>query len=182
MPLRRYVDLYGNPCTRVMLREGRSSFRYEAEIDVPDATEEADESAREIALDNLPDDTLIFILPSRYCLPGVLGDEPWTRFGSHPPGFRRVQAICDHVNSHLTFSYGGSSSRSTASDVNSTRLGLCRDFTIWRLRSAGRSTSPPGTPSATCPTWMCPSIPRRWISRRGWTCGSMTGGGLRPPQ
>jgi transglutaminase-like putative cysteine protease len=51
------------------------------------------------------------------------------RFGSHAPGFRRVQAICDHVNSHLTFSGGGSSSRSTASDVNSTRLGLCRDFT-----------------------------------------------------
>ena len=129
MPLRHYVDLYGNPCTRVVLPEGRSSFRYEAEVDVPDATEAVDESAREIAPDDLPDDTLIFILPSRYCLPDVLGDEAWTRFGSHPPGFRRVRAICDHVNSHLTFSYGGSSSWSTAADVNTTRLGVCRDFT-----------------------------------------------------
>jgi transglutaminase-like putative cysteine protease len=40
-----------------------------------------------------------------------------------------VQAICDHVHSHLTFSYGSSTAWSTAADVNSARLGVCRDFT-----------------------------------------------------
>src|SRR5664279_1771166 len=129
MRLRRYLDLYGKPCTRVVLPVGHSTFRYEAEVEVPDATEEVNESAQEIAPDDLPDDTLIFTLPSRYCLPDVLGDEAWTRFGSHPRGFGRVQAICDHVNSHLTFRYGGSTAWSTAADVNSTRLGVCRDFT-----------------------------------------------------
>jgi transglutaminase-like putative cysteine protease len=129
MRLRHYVDLYGNPCTRVVLPVGRSVFRYDAEIDVPDAVEDVDESAQEIAPDDLPDDVLIYTLPSRYCLPDVLGDEAWNRFGSSPPGYGRVVAICDHVNSHLTFSYGGSSAWSTAADVNSTRLGVCRDFT-----------------------------------------------------
>jgi len=129
MRLRSYADLYGNPCTRVVLPVGRSTFRYAADVDVPDAPEGADEFAREVAPDDLPDDTLIYTLPSRYCLPDVLGDEAWARFGTRPPGYGRVQAICDHVHSHLTFSYGSSTAWSTAADVNSARLGVCRDFT-----------------------------------------------------
>jgi transglutaminase-like putative cysteine protease len=129
MRLRSYADLYGNPCIRVVLPVGSSTFRYEADIEVPDATEDIDESAREIAPDDLPDETLIFILPSRYCLPDVLGDEAWARFGTRPPGYQRVQAICDYVNAHLTFQYGSSTPWTTAADVNSTRLGVCRDFT-----------------------------------------------------
>ena len=129
MVLRSYVDLYENPCTRVVLPAGTSSFRYAAEVEVPDAVEEFDLSAREVAPDDLPDDTLLYTIPSRYCLPDVLGTEAWTLFGGVPPGYRGVQAICDHVNSHLTFAYGSSTAWSTAADVNGTRVGVCRDFT-----------------------------------------------------
>jgi transglutaminase-like putative cysteine protease len=129
MRLRSYVDLYGNPCTRVVLPAGWCTFRYAADVQVPDAPEEADEFARELPPDDLPDAALIYTLPSRYCLPDVLGDEAWQRFGARTPGYQRVQAICDHVHSHLTFRYGSSTAWSTAADVNSTRLGVCRDFT-----------------------------------------------------
>jgi transglutaminase-like putative cysteine protease len=126
---RSYIDIYGNPCSRLVLPVGWSTLRYTADLDVPDATEDVDESAPENAPGRLPDDTLIYTLPSRYCLPDVLGAEAWTLFGSHPPGYQRVQAICNHVNSHLTFRYGSSTAWSTAADVNATRLGVCRDFT-----------------------------------------------------
>jgi transglutaminase-like putative cysteine protease len=129
MRLRSYPDLYGNRCTRVVLPVGVSMFRYDAQLEVPDATEDVDATAEEVAPDDLPDDVLIYTLPSRYCLPDVLGDEAWSRFGSARPGYSRVQQICDHVNSHLTFQYGSSSAWSTAADVNSTRFGVCRDFT-----------------------------------------------------
>ena len=129
MTVRTYLDLYGNPCTRVVLPAGWSTFRYEADLEVPDASEDVQESAREVGPEQLPDDALIYTLPSRYCLPDVLGDEAWALFGSRPPGYRRVQEICDHVHSHLTFRYGSSTAFSTAVDVNSTRLGVCRDFT-----------------------------------------------------
>jgi len=129
MVLRSYVDLYGNPCTRVVLPSGTSSFRYTAEVDVPNAVEDVDRSAREIAPNDLPDATLIYTLPSRYCLPDVLGTEAWNLFGGLEPGYQRVQAICDHVHSHLTFAYGSSTPWSTAADVNGTRFGVCRDFT-----------------------------------------------------
>ncbi|HEY0452489.1 transglutaminase family protein [Actinophytocola sp.] len=128
-PLRTYRDLYGNPCLRVILPAGRATLAYDAVVDVPDAPEDADENAPELGPDALPDDVLVYTLPSRYCLPDVLGDEAWSRFGGRPPGYRRVREICAYVHRHLGFSYGSSTALSTASDVNTTRLGVCRDFT-----------------------------------------------------
>jgi transglutaminase-like putative cysteine protease len=127
--IRRYADLYGNPCTRVMLPAGRSTLRFGASVLVPDATEDAGEDAQELPPDKLPDDVLIYTLPSRYCLPDVLGDEAWSRFGAMTAGYSRVQAICDHVNGHLTFQYGASGPLTTAADVNASGFGVCRDFT-----------------------------------------------------
>ena len=128
-PSRRYTDLYGNPCLRAVLPAGRSSFKYQAVAVVPDATEEADEDAPECAPDELPDDALIYTLPSRYCLPDVLGNEAWSRFGGMPRGYRRVQAICDYVHGHLTFQYGSTTALSSAVDVNLAGRGVCRDYT-----------------------------------------------------
>jgi transglutaminase-like putative cysteine protease len=126
--IRGYRDIYGNPCVRAVLPAGRSHFGYSAVATVPDAAEDADEDASECAPDALPDETLIYTLPSRYCLPDVLGDEAWSRFGTLPPGYGRVQAICDYVHGHLAFQYGSSSALSTAADVNLAGRGVCRDF------------------------------------------------------
>ncbi|HEY3606233.1 MAG TPA: transglutaminase family protein [Pseudonocardiaceae bacterium] len=124
-----YPDLYGNPCMRVVLPAGSSTLRYEALVEVPDATEDADEDAVELAPQALPDDVLLYTLPSRYVLPDVLGDEAWSRFGATPPGYGRVRAICDHVHGHLRFQYGSSNAGSTAADVNTSGFGVCRDYT-----------------------------------------------------
>ncbi len=127
--IRHYSDLYGNPCARVMLPAGRSTLRFGALVLVPDVTEDADEQAPELPPEELPDGVLIYTLPSRYCLPDMLGDEAWSRFGAMPAGYSRVQAICDYVNSHLTFEYGQSGPSTTAADVNASGVGVCRDFT-----------------------------------------------------
>ena len=58
--------------------------------------------AEEIAVERLPNDTLIFMLGSRYCETDKLSDIAWQLFGSSPRGWRRVQAICDFVYNHLT--------------------------------------------------------------------------------
>jgi transglutaminase-like putative cysteine protease len=127
--VRSYRDLYGNPCQRLVIPAGRSTLRYEALVRVPDSTEDVDPAAPELAPDDLPDDVLIYTLPSRYCLPDMLGDEAWSRFGALPRGYTRVQAICDHVHDHLTFRYGSSGPTSTSVDVNAAGFGVCRDFT-----------------------------------------------------
>jgi transglutaminase-like putative cysteine protease len=127
--IRHYTDFYGNPCVRVVLPAGRSTLRYDASVLVPDATEDADEHAPELPPEELPDEVLIYTLPSRYCLPDMLGAEAWSRFGAMPTGYSRIQAICDYVNGHLTFRYGSSGPSSTAVDVNTSGFGVCRDFT-----------------------------------------------------
>ncbi|HUZ22294.1 MAG TPA: transglutaminase family protein [Streptosporangiaceae bacterium] len=129
MIIHGYTDLYGNPCARAVLPAGRSSFGYHALAIVPNATEDADEDAPELAPEALPDDVLLYTLPSRYCLPDVLGDEAWSRFGALDPGYRRVQAVCSYVHDHLQFQYGSTTAVSTAADVNAAGRGVCRDFT-----------------------------------------------------
>ncbi len=124
-----YRDLYENPCLRLVLPAGRSRFTYSAVAEVPDATEEADEDAPQLPPDRLPDDTLIYTLPSRFCLPDMLSDEALRRFGQSATGYRRVQEICDYVWGHLEFQYGSSTAITTSHDVNESGFGVCRDFT-----------------------------------------------------
>ncbi|NKE60711.1 transglutaminase family protein [Lentzea sp. PSKA42] len=126
--MRHYLDLYGNPCTRVVLPVGLSTMNYSALADVLDSVEDVNENAPETAPADLPDDVLLYTLPSRYCLSDVLGDEAWSRFGMHAPGYRRVREICQYVHDYLAFSYGGSTPLSTAVDVNISGVGVCRDF------------------------------------------------------
>jgi transglutaminase-like putative cysteine protease len=124
----RYTDLYGNDCQRLTLPVGATTLRYDALVTVPDATEAVDLDAREVPAAELPDEALMYTLPSRYCLPDVLGDEAWRLFGSTKPGYRRVQAICDHVHGHLRFDYNSSTPTTSSVDAYAAGAGVCRDF------------------------------------------------------
>lgn len=125
---REYVDAYGNRCRRLVFPEGKFSFTFAAEVDVDDSPDESDESVGEIAPDDLPDDVLVYTLPSRYCLSDVLYQTAWDQFGSVPPGWGRVQAVIDFVHGHLEFGYGSSTAITTAVDVYEARAGVCRDY------------------------------------------------------
>ncbi|HMG31980.1 MAG TPA: transglutaminase family protein [Jiangellaceae bacterium] len=123
-----YTDLYGNDCQRLCLPVGDTTLRYDAVVTVPDATEDVDLDAAEMPAAQLPDDVLVYTLPSRYCLPDVLGDEAWRLFGGEKPGYRRVRAINDHVHGHLQFGYGSSTQTTTAAEAYAAGSGVCRDF------------------------------------------------------
>jgi len=129
LPVRCYLDLYGNACRRITLPAGVSTLRYDAVVSVPDATEAVDLDAAETPVADLPDDTLLYTLPSRYVSSDVLGDEAWELFGALEPGYRRVQAICDFVHSTVRFAYGSSTPLTTAAEVRAAGVGVCRDFT-----------------------------------------------------
>jgi transglutaminase-like putative cysteine protease len=125
---RGYRDVYGNLCQRVDVPAGPLTVRYDALVEVPPEIDDADESAPEVLPRLLPDEALVYTLPSRYCLSDELADAAWQLFGAVTPGWGRVQAICDWVHTNITFQYGASSPRTTAADVYRSRLGVCRDF------------------------------------------------------
>ena len=74
----------------------------------------ADPGAEQIQIQNLPAETLLYLLGSRYCETDRLSDVAWSLFGSAPLGWVRVQAICDYVHDHITFGYEHSRATRTA--------------------------------------------------------------------
>lgn len=123
-----YVDLYGNVCRRATLPPGSSTVRYAAEVDAADVLDPFDPSAPQRPVDELPDDTLVYTLASRYCLSDELGDRAWALFGPKQAGWERVQAIMDYVHETLHFAYGSSTTATSAVDVLANGAGVCRDF------------------------------------------------------
>src|SRR6185295_17499838 len=71
---------------------------------------------------------LVYLLGRRYCETDKLSNLAWQLFGTTPPGWARVQAICDYVHSNVTFGYQFARPTRTAADVFQERTGVCRDF------------------------------------------------------
>ena len=107
---------------------GRTRFAYDAMAVVPDEVDPYAPDAPQMPVEALPDDALLYTLPSRYCLSDVLSDRAWELFGNTEPGWARVQAICDFVHGHVNFGYGSSTPDTTAVDVYENAAGVCRDF------------------------------------------------------
>jgi transglutaminase-like putative cysteine protease len=76
----------------------------------------------------LPEETLVFLLGSRYCDTDVLSEFAWSQFGTTPTGWPRVQAVCDFVNQHIEFGYAYARASRTASEAFKEKAGVCRDF------------------------------------------------------
>jgi len=128
IPVQTYVDHFGNICTRIVMPPGM--FAVSAENIVHDSGEPdlAAPGAGQIPIQDLPPETLEFLLGSRYCETDRLSDTAWSIFGNLRPGWERVQAICDYVHDRLTFSYPDARSTRTAWDGHEEGLGVCRDF------------------------------------------------------
>jgi len=84
--------------------------------------------AEEHAVADLPHDTLVYLLASRYCEADSMMDKAWEIFGQAPRGWRRVQAICDFVHSHITFGYQHADATRGAMRGFVEQRGVCRDF------------------------------------------------------
>ena len=123
-----YTDLFGNACRRLTLPQGEVSLRYDAIVQTSRELDAVDWNVEQHLVQDLPDDVLVYTLPSRYCLSDVLVDRAAQLFGSAPRGRGCVQAICDWVNAHVTFVTGTSSQLTTAVDVFESGRGVCRDY------------------------------------------------------
>ncbi|GAC1313907.1 MAG: transglutaminase family protein [Acidimicrobiales bacterium] len=125
---RVYWDGFGNRCRRLTLPGCEITLSYDAYASVGDDLDLADAEAIEVAPADLPDETLAYTLPSRFCPSDLLADEAWARFGGTAPGYGRVRQICDFVHEHLTWTPGTTTATSSALDVFDSGVGVCRDF------------------------------------------------------
>lgn len=128
LELRAYRDMYGNTCRRMVIPAGEQVIAYDATVEVSGLADDVALDAAQLAVEELPDDVLVYTLPSRFCLSDTLSDMAWQQFGAIEGGWARVQAICDWVNGNIRFQYGTSNSLTTAADVCAAGVGVCRDL------------------------------------------------------
>jgi transglutaminase-like putative cysteine protease len=69
-----------------------------------------------------------YLYNSRYCEVDRSSIIALELFGAVPPGWSRVQAICDWIHSRVNFGYQYARPTKTALDVYTERFGVCRDF------------------------------------------------------
>jgi transglutaminase-like putative cysteine protease len=124
----QYTDAFGNICCRFTAPAGQIRLWNSTLIEDSGNVDPQDCSAREIPVADLPPETLQFLLSSRYCEVDLLSNTAAQLFGGIPPGWQRVQAVCDWVHAHVTFGYPFASATKTAGDVYREGTGVCRDF------------------------------------------------------
>jgi transglutaminase-like putative cysteine protease len=128
IPIGEYRDSFGNICSRIVAPAGRLTLSSEAIVHDSGESDAFVPSAGEAAIADLPAETLLFLLGSRYCETDLLSETAWSLFGNTPRGWGRVQAICDFVHAHVTFGYEHANATKTALNVFEQRRGVCRDF------------------------------------------------------
>jgi len=124
----RYLDAFGNICTRLVAPPGRLEIRTDVVVVDSGKPDPVEPGARQYEVAELPHDALVFLLGSRYCETERLMNVAWSNFGGTPPGWPRVQAICDFVHAHLRFGYPHARPTRTAVEAFIERRGVCRDF------------------------------------------------------
>jgi transglutaminase-like putative cysteine protease len=123
-----YRDTFGNQCRRVLAPAGRLRLTTDGVIKDNGKPDEVMTDAWQDAVEDLPEDTLLFLLASRYCETDLLSQTAWQLFGGTAPGYRRVQAICDYVHNHIVFNYQDARPTRSAAEAFRERAGVCRDY------------------------------------------------------
>jgi transglutaminase-like putative cysteine protease len=128
VPITPYRDAFGNWCSRIVAPAGRMVLSGDGLIRDTGLPDEIAPNARQLAVEELPSDTLLYLLGSRYCETDRLSDLAWRLFGDAPLGWGRVQAICDYVHNHIVFGYEHARATKTAWEAWNEGQGVCRDY------------------------------------------------------
>jgi transglutaminase-like putative cysteine protease len=128
VPISTYRDGFENVCTRIVAPAGRIRLSTDGIVTCAGEPDRVSPSARQSPVQNLPEETLVFLLGSRYCETDRLSQVAWDLFGKMPEGWQRVQAICDYVHHHIAFGYEYACPTKSAFDAFLQAKGVCRDF------------------------------------------------------
>ncbi len=128
VPITEYFDAFGNRCARFVAPAGHLKLSGSSTIEIEGKPDTLYPEAKQANIQDLPDDVLQFLLPSRYCEVDRFGGIANDLFGGIPAGWQRATAIRDWVHEKVTFNYNAARPTKTAMDVFTERVGVCRDF------------------------------------------------------
>lgn len=127
VPAVEFTDPFGNLCQRLVAPAGRFSVHTTVDIESAEFSDTAP-GAPFVEVQQLPDDTLPFLLPSRYCesdrcsqmAPSIVAD--WA------PGYDQCAAIVDYIRRTTQYTPGAGQEIISACEVNERSQAVCRDM------------------------------------------------------
>ena len=123
-----YIDSFGNRCARFVAPSGNIRLSGRHVLRAPDEPDWQGFGLGQTPVEQLPSETLQFLLASRYCPVDQFVGVSQDLFGFTAPGWARAAAIRDWVHGKVTFNYQAARPTKTAMDVFTERVGVCRDF------------------------------------------------------
>ena len=127
VPGTEYVDHYGNLCQRFRIRAGETVIEVEVVMETADRIVVAPE-APSTPVEQLPDDTLAYLLQSRYCPSDKMQARAQSIVAGLAPGYAQVEGIRRWIHENLEYAYGVSEATTDALDTLQQGAGVCRDF------------------------------------------------------
>ncbi len=122
-----FTDMFGNLCQRLVAPAGRFSIDTSVDCETADFSDRGD-GAFFIPVDALPEASLPFLLPSRYCESERFTQLAAELAGNRAPGYDQCVAIVDYVRQTLRYTPGEGTEIISACEVNQRSQAVCRDM------------------------------------------------------
>ncbi len=127
VPVVEYTDIFGNLCQRLVAPAGIFTVHTTAAVMTADFVDK-DPDASFVEIQNLPDEVLLYLLPSRYCESDRFGNLAREIVDGVQLGYDQVTRISDWIRGSIRYVPGSSAYPLSAVEVNGQHEGVCRDL------------------------------------------------------
>ena len=127
VPAVEFTDPFGNLCQRLVAPAGPFSIHTSADIEAADEADSAP-GAPFIEVQQLPAETLPFLLPSRYCESDRFTEMAASLARGWAPGYDQCIAIVNYIRDRLQYCPGTGQQIISATEVNESSQAVCRDM------------------------------------------------------
>tara|TARA_R110002095_G_scaffold213311_1_gene203707 strand:+ start:7546 stop:8343 length:798 start_codon:yes stop_codon:yes gene_type:complete len=127
VPAVEFTDPFGNLCQRLVAPAGPFSLHTSFDIQAADSSDAAP-GAHFVPVQQLPDETLPFLLPSRYCESDRFTQLSSSLVEGKAPGYDQCTAIVEYIRNTIKYAPGEGQEIISACEVNERSQAVCRDM------------------------------------------------------
>lgn len=122
-----FTDPFGNLCQRLLAPPGPFSIHTSVDIETADYSDAAP-GAPFVEVQTLPENSLPFLLPSRFCESDRFAQMASSIVAGCNPGYDQCAAIVDYVRQTVQYTPGAGQLVISACEVNEKSQAVCRDM------------------------------------------------------
>lgn len=127
LEISQFQDIYGNFYQKLIAPPGKFKIQSSTKVRVKNDSNNA--FGKEfIEIHSLPENVLLYLLPSRYCESDYFNLMASEITQGLPLGYEQVVAITNWIRNNIKYENSNSNNQVSAIEVNNRKFGVCRDF------------------------------------------------------